>query len=339
MNDRATIAIAGCGAVTERYYMPALEALQRRVQVLGVYDSDPARARLIANAMPGAYCAESFDALLNLGADLVIVASPPAFHAEQAIAALGAGSHVLCEKPMALARREADAMTDAARRHDRLLAVNMVRRHFPASHIVGTLVGADSLGALRSISVFEGGPFRWPVRDQGYFSHAVSGGGVLPDIGTHVVDLLGAWFGGAQFVRYADDAVGGVEANARLTLRYGDAPAVICLSRDWGQPNQIEMRFEKGQILWRAAHMERVELRLEGAEPLMLANEGARNFRFVDCFVAQIGAMLELIGGRPADIVTAEQALATIALIEQAQAERQALAMPWLAPVEGRAHG
>lgn len=330
MTTRPSIALVGCGAVTSRYYVPALTALRGRVDVVGLYDSDASRAQEIARHFPNAQSAASFDALLDMGASIVILASPPSVHADQAIAALRAGSHVLCEKPLAPTAEEAAAMADAAAEKGRLLCVNMVRRHFPASRIVETLVAQQSMGALLSLRAFEGGPFRWPIRDQSYFTRAVSGGGVLADVGTHVVDLLTGWLGEPEFVGYRDDAMGGVEANALLDLRFRGAPATIRLSRDWGRPNGIELVFERGRVCWRPEPLDRVEVQFEDGRSLTLADEQESAFDFVDCFTAQIAAMLEHMAGRPARLVTAQQALPTVALIERAYAGRHAMDMPWL---------
>lgn len=340
MTDLPTIAIVGCGAVTERYYAPALTALNGRVRIVGLHDTAPARVDAIGAHFPQASRAASFGALLDLRADLVILASPPAVHAEQAIAALQAGSHVLCEKPMALSVDEATAMTAAARQHDRLLAVNMVRRQFPASRIMEGLIRNESLGALRSVSAFEGGVFRWPIGDQAYFSHAVSGGGVLADVGTHVIDLLSFWLGDGQLVRYRDDAMGGVEANARVELNWRGVPATIRLSRDWARPNLIELVFEKGRSRWRADQVNSVEVQFNGADaPLTFKDDDASEFGFVRCFIAQIEAVLDHLAGRPARIVAGAQAVRTVALIEQAYREKQPMDMPWLEPFGKAAHG
>lgn len=335
MTARPTIALVGCGAVTSRYYVPALTSLRDRVDVVGLFDSDAARADEIARHFPGVRIASSFEAVLGMGASIVILASPPSAHADQAVAALRAGSHVLCEKPLAPTAGEAAAMAGAAAEQDRLLCVNMVRRHFPASRIVETLIASGSMGGLRSVSVFEGGPFRWPIRDQSYFTRAVSGGGVLADVGTHVVDLLTGWFGEAEFVSCHDDAMGGVEANALLELGFKGAPATIRLSRDWGRPNLIELAFEKGRVRWRAEPMHGVEVAFGDGAPLCLEDEAARAFGFVDCFAAQIEGMLDHIAGGPTRLVTAGDAVPTVALIERAYAERQPMEMPWLEVAHG----
>jgi len=310
-------------------------ARRDRIALFGVHDRDAASMDAIGRHFPGAQRVGSFEALVALGADLVIVASPPSVHAEQAIAALHAGSHVLCEKPMALGLDTATAMAQAAGAAGRLLAVNMVRRHLPATRIVERLIAAGGVGALRAIRAFEGGPFRWPIRDQSYFSREVSGGGILADIGTHIVDLLSLWFEAPTFVRYEDDAMGGVEANALLHLRCGDAPAALRLSRDWERPNAIELDFEHGAISWRAADVSGVELRLKDGGGAMRVGEEAA-FTFEECFGAQIDAMAEAIAGRPARLCTAQEALPTVTLIERAYRERETMAMPWLQPVGAR---
>lgn len=333
MSAGLSIAIAGCGAVTREYYLPALLSRREKLSLLGVHDRDAASMTGVARHVPEARCVDSFEALAALGADLVIVASPPSVHAEQAIAALRAGSHVLCEKPMALGLDAATVMVNAAQAAGRLLAVNMARRHLPATRIVEQLIATGGLGALQTIRAFEGGPFRWPIRDQSYFSQAVSGGGILADIGTHLVDLLSVWFEAPIFVSYEDDAMGGVEVNARLHLQCQGVPAVLRLSRDWERPNAVELVFERGTICWRAEDVTGVELRLkDGGRPMRVEDKAA--FTFEEAFGAQIDAMAEALAGGPARLCTAQEALPTVALIERAYRERRLMAMPWLQPMK-----
>jgi len=335
-----TIAISGCGAVTHLYYLPTLEARRDRLNVVGFHDPDTARANAMARRFPGSAAVRTMDALLALKPDLVIIASPPAAHADQTISALPQGAHVLCEKPMAFTLADATAMAEAADAQDRLLAIGMVRRHFPCSRIVEQLIGGGRLGALRSVSVFEGGAFRWPIGDQRYFTREVSGGGVLADVGVHVLDLLSQWLGRAELVTYEDDAMGGVEANARLTLRYGDAQAVIRLSRDWDRPNLIDLCFDQGSVQWRADDLAAVTFTLDGdADPLRITDETANAITFPDCIGRQLDAVIDHLAGKPARIVRAADALPVVELIEHAYRERRPMDMPWLAPVGVAAHG
>src|ERR1041385_7516203 len=74
----------------------------------------------------------TFDALLRSDADAVVIATPSALHAEQAIAALNAGKSVFCQKPLGRNAAETRRVVDAARANDRLLGVDLSYRHTPA---------------------------------------------------------------------------------------------------------------------------------------------------------------------------------------------------------------
>src|SRR6266540_4956926 len=130
--------------------------------------------------------------------DLVDIVTPGDTHAEIAIAALEAGKHVLCEKPMANTVAEAEAMAEAARRaRDRgvraMVAFNY--RRVPALAHARNLVASGALGEIRHVrSVYlqdwlsdPAAPMTWRLRRE----HA--GSGALGDLGAHIVDA-------AQFV-------------------------------------------------------------------------------------------------------------------------------------------
>ena len=127
--------------------------------------------------------------------DVVWIASPNHLHKAQVVAALKAGKHVLCEKPMGMNAAECRAMIGAAKRADRLLTVGYNSRHHPW------------LGKLRERWL--AGRFGEPVHMHCQFRYrypdvpddwwrlddAKSGCWVLGDIGTHFIDLL-RWFNG-----------------------------------------------------------------------------------------------------------------------------------------------
>lgn len=141
-------------------------------------------ARAVA---PGADVVGSLDDLLAAGVDGVVIATPSALHAEQAIAALERGVAVFCQKPLARDATETRRVIDAARTADRLLGVDLSYRHTEAMRRIRDRVQQGALGEVYGIDlVFHNayGPDRaW------FYDRARSGGGCVIDLGIHLVDL------------------------------------------------------------------------------------------------------------------------------------------------------
>ncbi|HWA86991.1 MAG TPA: Gfo/Idh/MocA family oxidoreductase, partial [Opitutus sp.] len=217
------VILVGCGAVARHCYVPALRALQKSgaVRVSAIVDPSGTAREAVARNFPRAGQAAALEQTTAPAGTLVIIASPPAFRAAQAITAIERGWHVLCEAPMAASSAEAVGMIAAAQDHQRLLAVGLYKRFFPASRYLYSLCRDWVLGPLLHFSICEGGPFRWPVGPS-FFDRAHTRGGVLFDLGLHTLDLLGWWFGVPGELRYADDAMGGLEANAFVELAFDD---------------------------------------------------------------------------------------------------------------------
>jgi len=81
----------------------------------------------------------------------VAISTPPRTHHPLVMAALEAGKHVLCEKPLALSPEEVDAIKDAARKHGCVVMEAFMYRHHPQTLKVHELVKAGSLGSLKLI--------------------------------------------------------------------------------------------------------------------------------------------------------------------------------------------
>ena len=326
------VAISGCGAVAELYYAPTLRALtrERRVEVVALFDPERERRETLGTRFPRALCCNSLTEVLETRPGLLIVASPPRFHAEQAIEALSAGIDVLCEKPLTITVADARRMVEAEKRHGRLLAVGMVRRRMPAARMIHSALAGEMLGRLESFEVFEGGPFQWPVHGPGYFDARHSGGGVLVDLGAHVLDLLTWWLGAPSDVVAADDAMGGVEANVRMTLACGGVPGTIRLSRDWERPNHMTIRGAEGVLRWSLADTDRVTLTRADGEPSALHAPAETRATFLDCFRTQLEAVLNAVAGKTSDVVHAADVVPSIEAVETAYASTSLLQMPWL---------
>jgi predicted dehydrogenase len=130
MSARWRVAVIGAGRIVERVHLPILRALPG-VEVVAIHDADPQRAAAVGRAHGVARLCESLDDLLATPADVALVASPNALHAPMGTAALEAGLHVLCEKPMATSAAGARALAVAALRHGRELMVAFPSRFRP----------------------------------------------------------------------------------------------------------------------------------------------------------------------------------------------------------------
>jgi predicted dehydrogenase len=149
-----------------------------------------------------------------------------------------------------------------------------------------------------------------------------------------VLELLTWWFGPPANVAAADDAMGGIEANSRLTLDLGGVPGVVRLSRDWERPNHVTIRGAKGVLRWSLTDTDRVTITLDGEDPLELHAPAAAPATFLDCFRAQLDAVLDAREGKPAEVVRAAELLPSIEVIETAYRERSLMEMPWLSAHE-----
>ena len=170
-----------------------VEALRRLgVQVHGMVGSSSARA--IARArdlgLPPAY--DSFEAMLaDDRVDVVHITSPNHLHHQHAKAALGAGKHVVCEKPLAMTPAESADLLESAERSGLVHAVNFNLRFYPVCQHVHGMVASSELGAIRLVS----GHYLqdWLLLDTDWnWRLEPSLGGELravADIGSHWMDL------------------------------------------------------------------------------------------------------------------------------------------------------
>jgi len=135
----------------------------------------------------GAVRAGSLGELLEGELDGVAIATPSALHAQQAIAALERGLPVFCQKPLALTAQETRAVVEAARRADRLLAVDFCYRELDAARRLEQAVNDGSLGRVFGADlVFHNayGPDK-----EWFYDVDLAGGGCVIDLGIHLVDL------------------------------------------------------------------------------------------------------------------------------------------------------
>lgn len=187
------IGVLGCGAVACEQHLPGLRRAVGAV-VAGLADPDAAaRARASALA-PGAELHGDAAGLLARGdVDAVLVAAPPALHAELAVAAAAAGKHVYVEKPLATNEDDAVHAVDAVAQSGVIAAMGFNRRRHPACEEARRLLEAGRIGEVRFVRTAFCEPGELPA----WKRSRASGGGVLLDLASHHFDLV-RWLLGAE---------------------------------------------------------------------------------------------------------------------------------------------
>jgi len=194
MSSKLGVGVIGCGAIGRTCHLRGYEALPDEVQILAVADVNEVRAKEAAERfdVPAVYT-DYHHLLSREDIDAVSIATPNYLHAQQAIDALRAGKHVLCEKPMALDLESAQAMIEAATENDRQLMVGFTHRFHNFIRRAKELLESGTIGRpfMMRIRFAHEGPYTsWTAMSDWFFDPAKAGGGALLDMGIHAIDLF-----------------------------------------------------------------------------------------------------------------------------------------------------
>jgi len=206
---KLSVGLIGCGGIATRAHVPALQRLSALVRVRSVCDIRAAVAESVSEAL-GANWTTDYRVLLDDSEiQAVVITTPEFLHAEQTLAAVQAGKHVLCEKPMARTLAEADAMIAAARTAGVQLMIAHSRRFTARYRQAHELLEAGAIGQpvlvreneRRPRTAGPGVPVSgWqpdPDKQTTWYAQARYAAGTAFHIGVHEMDLL-RWFAGSE---------------------------------------------------------------------------------------------------------------------------------------------
>ena len=188
------IGIIGCGKIAQVRHIPEYAA-NPHAEVYGFYDINQARARELAEAYGGKAFASYEELLADPAIEAVSVCAANHAHAEISIAALKAGKHVLCEKPMAISLEECEAMVAAARESGKYLMIGQNQRLAKAHSKAKELIEQGAIGKVLTFrTIFgHGGPETWSI-DPGsnvwFFDKTKAAMGAMADLGIHKTDMI-----------------------------------------------------------------------------------------------------------------------------------------------------
>ena len=187
------VGVIGCGSIAQHRHLPEYIA-NKNVELVAVCDINENRVKEIAEKYEAA-AYTNYEELLTSGTvDAVSVCTPNYLHAPISIAALNAGLHVLCEKPMATSKQEAEAMIAASKRSDKKLMIAHNQRFVPSHQRARQLIASGEIGKIYSFRTAfgHGGPEGWSAdgKESWFFEKEKAFVGAMGDLGVHKADLL-----------------------------------------------------------------------------------------------------------------------------------------------------
>ncbi len=241
MRKKLRVGIVGCGKIANVDHVPGYLRVPD-VEVVSLMDIKPAQMKKLNqnhgfNARPY----RDLAMFLTSGLDAVSICTPNRFHYEQTLAALKAGLHVLCEKPMAASVREATRMVNAAKTAGKVLQINQSLHYHPTYVKLADLVHQGKIGQPIHVRCLRSGgttpDIGWSVGAKWFVSKAFQGGVVL-DIGVHMAELM-QWVAGeiTEVAAFVDTRLKHIDVpdNAAVLMRFANG-ATGTLTLSWTTP-------------------------------------------------------------------------------------------------------
>ena len=184
-------ATIGAGAIAQHCHMPGY-AKSPHTELAAFADPVSARHKEIKKLFPDARGYKTHEEMFaNEQLDVVSVCTPNKFHKDGVLAALEAGCHVLCEKPMATTLKEAQVMRDAAVKARKKLMIGFTHRTFAGTQKCKELLKQRAIGKpfMLRVRFAHGGPLPGWAKDDWFYNKELAAGGAMLDMGIHAIDL------------------------------------------------------------------------------------------------------------------------------------------------------
>ena len=238
--------LIGAGWIANKAIAPAMHAASGAI-VQAVASRDPARSR----ALNPVTVHESYQALINDPlVDAVYLSLPNHLHCQWSVAALNAGKHVLCEKPLAMNAPEVTLMARAARENNRLIVEAVSPLWHPRMARMIDYVRAGNIGRIISID----SSFTFPAEiAANYRNSPAMGGGALFDVGVYQLHAIAALVGDSAQIEIQSSDVTLGETGIDLTSKWqmsidGSITARGLASFEMPENQSLIVQGEKGSV-------------------------------------------------------------------------------------------
>jgi predicted dehydrogenase len=260
-NQRLRFVVTGVGANIWGQHLAGIEAVNG--EIVGVADLNAEIVQQRADELDCPFFLDAETMLAQTRPDVSVIITPHPCHAEQTIASLEAGAHVLVEKPIAAQVQEADAMVAAAQRTGRLLAVNFQQRLRPEVIAARALIASGQLGQIQNADI----KMTW-TRTAIYYRSSTwrgtwngEGGGVLLNQAPHELDLLCYLLGmPMRVMAWTRNLIHPIETEdtiqAVLEWDNGALGSVHISTAEAGQPQRFEIIGTGGRLALRSGGLD-----------------------------------------------------------------------------------
>lgn len=328
VKSTSRIALIGCGAIAELFYLPAIAKQPSVLGSLILVDSNLARAREMAAGFGVDDCRIDYRQVIG-EVDGAIIAVPTHLHYPLSMDFLSHGVHVLCEKPLALSAVEAREMIRQSRQAGAKLCVNYTRRLFASSLKVKELLSKGVIGDPLSITYVEGEEFSWPTASGFYFNSKVSRRGVLLDRGAHILDLICWWLEGKpNLTFFQNDSFGGCEAVAHVELEHRGCIAEVNLSLFHKLRNCYRIEGEAGTIEGGIYDWRRIAM-TTGSSRKRWMELRPKETDYHDFGQRVVAGFLDVIAKGEQPLIPASDVLKSMELIDECYENAARFSMPW----------
>lgn len=328
------IGLIGCGGIG----MLRAEAVKRLAscELTSVSDLERERALQVSTRYGGEVELDWRKLIQRENVEVVVVSTPPHLHAEMCIAALRAGKHVLCEKPLARTPEECREMLEAAWHSGRRLATGFNYRFYPSIQKARALLDAGVIGELDHVRSYTG--YSAVEHSQPWLHDVkIMGGGALRDNGIHLIDLTCYFLGEVAEVKgFASDSVwgfDGCEDNGFALLRnkHGKVASVHASWTEWrGYRLCVEIYGTLGcirawcfpmitQVVWSQQRGGRTR-RKTHFFPMTFLREHLRSYRWivVQSFMQEFQALSKAIREEPSALASGHDGLLAVEIASAA---------------------
>ena len=322
------LALIGCGAIAENYYLPALSTHPSILSKLILVDRDRKRAHDLTKKYKAGEYSDDYHEILNR-IDGAIVAVPTHLHYEIAKDFILSGVPVLCEKPLADTGINARNLVQLASQKNVTLAVNYFQRLIPAFIKVKEFIKQKSLGEPLSIKYFVREEFNWPTVSGFYFNAPLSSRGILRDRGTHAIDHICWWLESKpRLLLSLNDAFGGSEAVAHIIFEAGKCRGELklgwlassqCIYKIVCEDGIIEGKVYDYQNLfiqskWGRKH--KIHLKSQEKTKIAISRKILNNF-------------IEVVNNHAKPLISGSDVLDSIDFIDECYKTAERFSMPW----------